>query len=206
MATAPARRPGTPKLPREDRVEQILDAASSEFGASGYRAASLAQVADRIGVSKALILNYFGSKEALYAACAERAGARLIDGIEQVITSDAAPMAMAEATLAAIFEALHERPQDWNIILDRSAPAGSDAAETARRIRRTIADQASRGIRSLSDLTRLADADDVAVLTEIWMGAVSSVVDWWVRHPDRTATEMTQRCHRILTALTSAAG
>lgn len=205
MTPASARPTGTPKLAREDRAEQILDAASLEFGAAGYRAASLAQVADRIGVSKALVLNYFGSKDALYAACAERTGASLVSGIERVITSDAAPLAMAEATLAAIFEALADRPQDWNIILDRSAPPGSDAAEAARSVRRAIAGQASRGIQSLSDLTRLEDADDVAVLTEIWMGAVSSVVNWWVRHPDRSAAEMAERCGRILTALTGQA-
>ena len=206
MATPPARPRGTRKLAREDRVEQILDAASAEFGACGYQAASLARVADRVGVSKALVLSYLGSKDALYAACAERAGTGLVDGIEQVITSDLAPLPMAEATLTAIFEALRDRPQDWNVILDRSAPEGSEGAEAARRIRRTIAGQASRGIRSLNDLTSLEDTDDVALLTDIWMGAVSSVVNWWVRHPDRSAAEMSQRCHRILAALTAHAG
>jgi AcrR family transcriptional regulator len=201
--TAPPRQPGTSKLPREDRIQQILDAASAEFGAHGYQAASLARIADRVGVSKALVLTYLGSKDALFAACARRAGTRLIDGIEQVITEPQPPLQMAQATLSAIFTALEGRPQDWNVINDRSAPAGSDSAEVATGVRRKIAEQASRGIRSLNDLAVLDGEDDLAVLTDVWMGAVTSIVNWWVRRPDRSATEMSLRCERILTALTT---
>lgn len=207
MALAPSRSRGTSKLPREQREQQILDAAAEEFGAAGYAGASLARVAERVGVSKALVLSYFGSKESLYVATVERAGADLAGRIEPVITTPQPAGAMALATLEAIFVGLEARQHDWNVINDRTVPPGGPAAEASRRARRAIAAQASRGVAALERLGSLggpgalADADDLAVLTDVWMGAVTSVVNWWLRHPERSAAEMTGRCARILRVL-----
>jgi hypothetical protein len=40
------------------------------------------------------------------------------------------------------------------------------------------------------------------MLTDIWMNTVTAVVNWWLRHPDQSADEMTRRTQRILTAIT----
>jgi AcrR family transcriptional regulator len=194
---------GTPKLRREVREQQVLDAAAAEFGTAGYGAASLAHIADRVGVSKALVLSYFGSKEALYAACVERAGSGLVAAIEEVITTPLAPAQMADATLAAIFTALEGRPHDWNVINDRSLPDGGPGALASLAVRRTIADQAARGVARLADLELVHDHDDLAVLTEIWMSAVTATVNWWLRHPDRSAAEMAARSSRVLATITN---
>lgn len=195
---------GTPKLPREQRMGQLLDAAAQEFGQAGYGGASLAVMADRAGVSKALILSYFGSKDELYAACVERAGLNLIQRIEDVITVGRPPRAMAQATLAAIFDGLADRPHDWNVLNDRTVPPGSTGAAVAKQQRRTIAEQSRRGIRALEDLRALGDPDELAILTEIWMSSVSAVVNWWLQHPDCTAEDMTAHCERILEAIVGA--
>lgn len=176
----------------------MLDAASLAFGQVGYAGASVADVADRLGVSKALILAYFGSKDALYAACVARAAANLVPGIEAAISPPRPAPEMAQATLAAIFTALEARPSDWNLIHDRSVPHGTSGAEQAKRLRVTIADQATRGVRAVSSSADVRDEDDTEILTEIWMGAVTAVVDWWLRHPGRSAEEMIERCQRLV--------
>lgn len=193
---------GTPKIPRGVREQQVLDAASYEFGNLGYAGASLAAVAARVGVSKALVLSYFGSKENLYVSCVQRAGEGLIAAIEEVITQPLQPQQMAEQTLAAMFGTLEARPHDWNVINDRSLPAGSAGADAGAAVRRTIAEQARRGIDRLADLDLLHDPDDLAVLTEVWMSSVTAIVNWWLRHPDRSADEMAARGARVLAAAT----
>lgn len=45
---------------------RILEAAKIEFGAKGYAAARVSDIADRAGVNKQLISYYFGGKEGLY--------------------------------------------------------------------------------------------------------------------------------------------
>lgn len=196
-----ARTVGTKGVPRAQREQQILDAATDEFGRKGYAGASLSSIAMRSGVSKPLVLSYFGSKDGLFVACVERAGTGLIDRIEQVLAAGEPPLRMAQQTLAAIFTGLQPRPHDWNVINDRTVPAGSAAHEAARRIRGTIAGQAGRGVAMLADLRGLDDPDDIAVLTDIWMNSVSAMVNWWLRHPGRTAEEMTVRSRRILGVL-----
>ncbi|MCP3811822.1 TetR/AcrR family transcriptional regulator, partial [Mycobacteriaceae bacterium Msp059] len=94
---------GTKGVPRAQREQLILDAATEEFGQDGYAGAALSAVAARAGVSKPMVLSYFGSKDGLYVACVERAGANLIDRIEQVVAAGGAPLDMARDTLAAIF-------------------------------------------------------------------------------------------------------
>jgi AcrR family transcriptional regulator len=188
------------KLPRDQREALLLDAAREEFGAQGYAGASLGAIAARADVSKALVLTYFGSKDGLYAACAERAGANLAHRIEEVITSEVDPADMAMATLAAIFDGLDGRQQDWNVLNDRTAPTTTPAGRANLDQRRVIADQASRGIGRLDRFASLEE-DDRAILTSIWMSAVSAVVNWWLRHPERGAAEMAERCGRILASL-----
>lgn len=204
MAQEAARGTGTPKLPREVREVQVLDAAAAEFGTAGYAAASLAAIAERVGVSKALVIAYFGSKEALYAACVERAGASLIEAIEAVVSQPIPPAEMAKATLAAIFGALQDRPHDWNVVNDRSLPTGGRGATAGSQVRRTIAEQARRGVLHLADVSRLEDGGDVTVLTDVWMGTVSAVVNWWLRHPEESAAQMAARSDRVLDTVTRA--
>jgi len=63
-------------MPRPDvsdeRIPQILDAATLIFSQYGIDGASMTQVADASGVSKATIYHYFASKDALILALVKR--------------------------------------------------------------------------------------------------------------------------------------
>ncbi|KNY07962.1 TetR/AcrR family transcriptional regulator [Microbacterium sp. GCS4] len=50
------------------RREEILQSALDVIGRSGYRNASLKQIAEGVGVTPAALLHYFGSKEELFTA------------------------------------------------------------------------------------------------------------------------------------------
>ena len=162
-----ARAVGSKGVPRVQRERLILDAATAEFGRLGYAGAALSAVAAQGGVSKPLVLSYFGSKESLYIACVERAGANLVDHIEAVLTTQQPPRQMAEDTLTAIFQALAPRPHDWNVVNDRTPPPGGRAHEAARRVRATIADQAARGVAAFADLPYLTESDDLSLVTDV---------------------------------------
>lgn len=200
-AQAPTRPRGTAKLPREERELLLLDAAREEFGALGYGGASLGSIAARAGVSKALIISYFGSKDGLYAACVARAGANLRNRIEEILNRALPPAEAVPATLAVIFEGLEGRQQDWHVLNDRTVPAGTAGAEAADAQRRAIAEQASRGVAN-TEYFQPMEPDDQELIAAVWMSAVSAVVDWWLRHPDRTIDEMSERCARVLAAIT----
>ncbi|MER6798249.1 helix-turn-helix domain-containing protein, partial [Amycolatopsis mediterranei] len=68
-------------MPREEREAQLVVAGTEEFGRAGYAGASMVEIARRVGVTKPLLYQYFGSKDGLYLACLHRAGGRLTDGV-----------------------------------------------------------------------------------------------------------------------------
>lgn len=193
---------GTKGVPRAEREQQILDAAVAEIGRVGYAGLSPAGVGQRAGVSKPLIYAYFGSKDGLYVACVERAADLLERAIEPAITGRVG-IEMAVATLDAIFSALEPRPHDWTVLFDRSHPDQGPAAEAVRAARRRIADQAARGV-TAGVAGRVGEDDgDLSAVTDVWMGSVTALVHWWLRHPGESAAAMSARSRRIVTALTA---
>ncbi len=193
---------GTKGVPRAQREQQILDVAAEEIGRGGYAGLSLSGVAERAGISKPLVYNYFRTKDGLYVACVERASAVLDEAIEQAIAGPAG-LDTALRTLDAVFGALEPRPHDWNVLFDRSHPARGPAADAARGARRRIAEQAARGVSAVFDTTGPVDPADLRVLTEVWMGIVTSLVGWWLRHPEQSAAAMSERSRRLVGSLVS---
>lgn len=61
------RGPGRPRAGSEDKRERILNEAVELFGARGYAATSLADIAQAADISKAGLLHHFTSKEELFA-------------------------------------------------------------------------------------------------------------------------------------------
>lgn len=188
---------GTKGVPRAERERQILDVAAAEIGRVGYAGLSLAEVADRAGISKPLVYNYFHTKDGLYVACVQRASAVLDEAVERAIQGPAG-VEMARRTVDAIFTVLEPRPHDWNVLFDRTHPEQGPAADAALHARWRIADQAERGVSTVLAAAGSTDPADMSLITEVWMGIVTSLVGWWLRHPERSAAEMSARSQRLL--------
>lgn len=65
------------KLPRAQRREQLLAAATEAFAHAGFAATGLEDVAEAAGISRAILYRHFDSKAELYRAALERARDRL---------------------------------------------------------------------------------------------------------------------------------
>ena len=62
----------TPRKTADERREQILDAALTEFADHGYEGASTDVIARAVGISQPYLFRLFGTKKGLYLASAER--------------------------------------------------------------------------------------------------------------------------------------
>jgi TetR/AcrR family transcriptional regulator len=77
----------SPRMRAEDRRRQIVEVASELFSQRGFNGVTTKEIADRAGVSPAIIFRHFPSKEAIYSAildnklkqAAERIRGRLQD-------------------------------------------------------------------------------------------------------------------------------
>jgi AcrR family transcriptional regulator len=189
---------GTKGVPRADREEQIVRIAAEVFGARGFAATSVAEIAERAGISKPLIYNYFGSKEGLFSACLHRAGAILAEEMERIAGGDAVGLERALRTLEGIFTLLEPQPWIWRLFFDPTIPQGEEgiAAEIARYTDRITA-LADQGVAEMMRLSGVDDPLDISALTSVWMSVADSLVTWWLDHPDETPASMTRRCVRL---------
>ena len=87
--TAPRRRPGRPRLTQPSpeylaRLDDIVDAATEVFRTRGYRASTLEDVADALGLRRASLYHYVRSKGQLLSIICERALALTLQGLDEI--------------------------------------------------------------------------------------------------------------------------
>jgi len=101
--TAPRRLGRPPRI--ENQRERILQEAAILFGRSGFAAASLSDLAEEAGISKAGIYHYFKTKQDVYDAIIVETLQRLFDHVSAVVARapDPAEQLLAFMTAHADF-------------------------------------------------------------------------------------------------------
>lgn len=85
---------------REQVARRILEAAEALFSEHGYEAVTMADLAERAGVSRATVFNYYASKRALIDQLVARMQARL----GELIAEELGREASTEQRLQRLFE------------------------------------------------------------------------------------------------------
>jgi AcrR family transcriptional regulator len=70
---------------KEDRPQEIADAAFDAFAENGYAATRVEEVASRAGVSKGLLYLYYKTKEELFKAVVRNVVVRRVDALIDVV-------------------------------------------------------------------------------------------------------------------------
>src|SRR5690349_16160098 len=68
MASSTQERAGGSRMAAEDRRQQIIAIAGELFSQKGFRGTTTKEIAERAGVSEAIIFRHFATKDDLYAA------------------------------------------------------------------------------------------------------------------------------------------
>ena len=105
--------PAVRRMPRAQRREQILDAATRAFARTGYVATGLDGVTAEAGVTQVLLYRHFDSKADLYRAVLDRACARLEASVG---SSD-----YDEGSIAALLRAAAEDPDGFRLLFRHAA-------------------------------------------------------------------------------------
>jgi AcrR family transcriptional regulator len=85
------------RLQPELRKQQIVEAAIHVFFEVGYEGASLRDLAGRVGINKATVYHYFGSKEEILYHIVREVGNGLLAGVRRAAKGNADPLeALAE--------------------------------------------------------------------------------------------------------------
>ncbi|MEU3011383.1 TetR/AcrR family transcriptional regulator [Nocardia asteroides] len=113
----------------------------------------------------------------------------------------------AEVSKPLVYTYFHTKDEIYLACVARAganlgAAIEAAVADAIRAARRGIAAQAARGV---ADVLGAVELTDLSALTDVWMGTVTSLVTWWLRHPGETAGQMSERSHRLIDALIAAA-
>jgi AcrR family transcriptional regulator len=166
-----------------DRRVAILDASRDAFADTGYHQTSLDAVAERAGVSKALLYEHFSSKRELYVAMLEIHVAELIERIAGAIAEAEPGEARMRAGLEAFFGFVEERRGTWRIMFSNATDP--DVAVRLDRLRDQVAaaiaqlmgEEAERKGLDFPKLPQL-----IEMIAQQMVGAMQSLADWWDLH------------------------
>jgi AcrR family transcriptional regulator len=132
---------------QDDTREQLLESATRLFAARGFYGASLAGIADELGLTKQALLHHFGRKEKLYAEILSRISNRMLGCVEAAREENGDPAEQLLAALLSIYELSLQAPHETRIIMRELLDSERRASEVRSWYLRPFLD-------SLIDITR----------------------------------------------------
>ncbi|MEV4007492.1 TetR/AcrR family transcriptional regulator [Actinomadura sp. NPDC049753] len=203
-ATPPPRRR---RMSRAERERQMLDVAERVFGERGYQAASMDEIAERCGVSKPMLYEYFGSKDGLLVACVTRSKAELFDVTQKAMAGATTPEDILSRGMVAYFRFIDEHSRSFAMLLREPMAA---APEAIRAIDETRRQQSELIAGVLGTFAPSAPAGTIEAYTQIIMGASERMALWQTGRADVSAEDaaryMTDFCWNGLSPYLAPAG
>ena len=105
----------------------MLAVAEEVFAERGYLASSMDEIADRVGVSKPMLYEYFGSKEGLLVACTRKVRAELLLVTTTTAMRGGTPAEMLRSGLIAYFDYVRLHGRAWTLLRTEGAFASPEA-------------------------------------------------------------------------------
>lgn len=161
---------------------EILEEVGPEFGVD--------QVADRAGVTRAVVYRHFTGRADLVEAIGERATEILVDdALAPVIRADAPLLARVRTAVGAYVRVVVQRPVAYRFFRDHTPASGEGMS-------RAVKDIVAASVAAvIAEAVRAGDGDSEA--PEVWahglVGFVQNVVDWWLDHRTMSAERLVEQ-------------
>lgn len=127
------------RLPAPARREQILDVSVQVFARRGFHSASMNDVAEAAGVTKPVLYQHFESKQELYLALLDEAGARLRAAITTAVATARNGKQATELGFKAYFRWVSDDHDAFLLLFGSRANRDDQSTTAIRRITAGIA-------------------------------------------------------------------
>jgi len=178
------------RMPRAQRREQILDAATRAFARAGFTATSLDDVAGEAGITAVLLYRHFDSKADLYRA--------VLDGARTRLANTLGEDDFDENTIAALVRAAAADPDGFRLLFHHAArePEFRDITDA---LATTSTEVAHRNL-----ITTIPDGPwtqwAARLLPTLTTEAVIAWLDIGQPDPDNAADRVTRAVHGVIQA------
>ena len=96
---------------------KLIEKAEVLFAERGFYGASLAQIAQALGLSKQALLHHFGSKEALYGAVLKRLSEPIASMAQAALAEKRPPLQALEELVVVLFTTQLNNPHSANLLM-----------------------------------------------------------------------------------------
>jgi AcrR family transcriptional regulator len=125
-------RPVKTPLSPDQRVE-IAKVAEALFAERGFDGASIRDIAQQVGSTKALVYHYYHSKEKLYLSLLEAAVSEVVTKVEEVAAGKDEPEEKVRQVVRVFLDFYHAHPQRFHMVQRAIDEHGVAAATSAER-------------------------------------------------------------------------
>lgn len=166
-----------PRMPREARRAQLIDAARYVFVQQGYHAAAMDDIADRAGVSKPVLYQHFPGKLELYLALLEISGQQLVEAVRASLVSTSDNNERVQAAVGAYFKFINDPDGAYRLVFESDLTNETAVRERVEAIEDECAVAIAHVISADTGLT-----DDEATLLAIGIiGTAETAARRWLR-------------------------
>jgi AcrR family transcriptional regulator len=164
-------------MSRAEREKQMLDVAEEVFAEQGYAVVSMEEIAVRVGVSKPMLYEYFGSKEGLLLATIGRARTELRETTAEAIEAAGSAEEKLRNGYLAYFRFNEAHRRAWLVLLQEPVLHRGAAGEIEA-VRRQQTDLITAQMEQLAPDRPHRDLEAYA---EIIVGACERLALWRMR-------------------------
>ncbi|WP_411138332.1 TetR/AcrR family transcriptional regulator [Streptomyces sp. C10] len=174
------------RLAPAERRSQLLDTGAQLFAAKPYDEVFMEEIAERAGISRALLYRYFPNKRDLFAAVYQQAADRLLTRTE---LDPARPV--GEQLRAGLDAHIDYFAANRNTVLAANRVLAGDPV-----IQTVITDELTELRRRLLDSTGLGDGPGEPVSAALmgWLVFVRTLCVDWLTHQTFSRTELREMC------------
>lgn len=163
---------------------QLIDISRSLFSLRGVDGTTIEEIATAAGVSKPVVYEHFGSKEALYMEVVTNEYRELLARITESLSGDDSSRALLEKAALALLTYIEDCTEGFRILVRDAPPSQPEGTystlltKVTEQVEHILADEFSR---------RGFSAEDGSIYAQMLVGMVAMTAQWWLdaRHPDK---------------------
>ena len=169
-------------MPAPARRERIVAAALEEFAAGGYAATSMGAIAERAGITRAVLYDHFDSKQALYLALLEERNAAFLGHVGARITGSGDPRERMRETIDTVFAFAEQEPASWRLLFGGDVSGEGKPARARRQVHAQLVGAVAALLAADAEAAGIEPAAREAMV-EMLIAALRGAVEWRAQNP-----------------------
>jgi AcrR family transcriptional regulator len=177
-----------PFINREERREELLDAADRAIAVAGPDV-SMAAIAAEAGITKPILYRHFADKAGLYRALAERHTAELLAAVRHGLTTKGDLRARCVAAVDAYLGTIEAQPAVYRFLVHRAAAEEPSVAGHVALFQQRLAAELATGI---AIELGVAPSPRTTAWAHGLVGMIRAAGEWWLEARTMSRAELVE--------------